>query len=227
MSTFKIIIQNQTTTDGRTYNLLAAPPVVHGGANPPVCPVTWHQTFPPLQPGSQAEFVFTDELFAFAGTADDSNSAALQPSDTVAIRSWAPVRSKSRINNGSQLTVGTDLSIREYASAATKGTFQITADASHPTPNNRVVGLARTHDGAIGGPVPVAALELKPGVTYTLVPSLAVWVRGGESSVGDIQEAPVKGARDAALVEFSGAFNTAIVREKNDGTFQMEYSVNT
>lgn len=87
---------------GRTYNILAAPPLVSGGANPPVPvrPVTWHQTFPPLPPGSQAEFVFTDELFAFAGTADASasSSAALQSSDTIAIRSSAPVRWNSRFD---------------------------------------------------------------------------------------------------------------------------------
>ncbi|KAE8452724.1 hypothetical protein EG329_013983 [Mollisiaceae sp. DMI_Dod_QoI] len=225
MSAFTIIIENQTTTDGRTYNILAAPPLVSGGANPPVRPVTWHQTFPPLPPGSQAEFVFTDELFAFAGTADASSSAALQSSDTIVIRSSAPVRWNSRFNNSSQLAVGTDLSLREYASAAARGSFQVTADASHPTPNNRVVGLARTHDSDGRDPVPVAAIELKPGVTYTLSPSLAVWVLGGVSSVGDIQDAPIPGARDAALVEFSGAFNTAIVRERNNGTFQVEYRV--
>ena len=236
METFKITIVNETTTDGRTYNILAGPPRITGGADPPVRPVTWHRTFPPLPPGSQAELVFTDELFAFAGTADSSggSSAALRPGDGVAIRSFKPVRWRSRVNNCSQFVVGTDLSLREYASGAARGTFQMTADASHPAPNNRVVGLARIHEGAVAGPVPVAAVELKPGVTYTFSPNLALWVRGANSGVGQGEgvgegevaaAAPAPGARDAALVLFEGAFNAAVVRERNNGTLSVEYRV--
>ena len=77
----------------------------------------------------------------------------------------------------------------------------------------------------MGGPSPVAAVELKPGVTYKFTPSLAVWIIGGERQEWEVQDAPVQGARDAALVEFNGVFNTALVLEQNNGHFQVSYNV--
>jgi len=220
MAMLSIAIRNNTSNANRTYNILAEPPTVRGGADPAALPVTWHRT----TAGAKAEFAFTDDLYAFVGQA---SRATLAPGTTIMLETARRLETwNTKFNNGDELAVTSDRQLQPRGRAARRGTFTLSMDSSLQRQSRLVVGLAREAEGAIEGPAPVAVVPLLPGDVYVFAPSLAVWVvGGGEQDDLVVQEAPAARARNAALVQFPRAASRAVVTEYSGPRFQpVEYS---
>lgn len=124
-------------------------------------------------------------------------------------------------DDGDRIFVNNSLELKHFDNWASRMTFQIATDAGIPSPNNYVVGMARKQEGDL--PVPVAAVELKPGADYFFTPSETVFVRATNLEPGLIHTFHNANDENVAKVVFRGTHTQAVVTELSNGTFTVTY----
>ncbi|KAL1953786.1 hypothetical protein VTO42DRAFT_2283 [Malbranchea cinnamomea] len=211
-----ILIQNRSGASGKIYNVFSEQPGVSGGGVQATRPVVWYQTNP-IANNAQAVFRFAPDVYGFVGSTNQPSSQ-LPDGDDVYLQGAQVLRVGTILNDGTRLMVDKSLNITAVDNTAPNHTVDILTKTEVQSANRNVVGIARLQEGE-SMPAPVAVVELKPGVDFSFTPKYGVFISSTQYSQGTIQGL----AQHSAKVEFTGAQKTAVVVEKSDGQFSVDY----
>lgn len=225
-TTYEIRVVNGSSTVQKTYGIFCEKPEVSGGGLDAAQRIVWYK-LGPIPAGGQRSFKFTSEFYAFVGDSNvESRYIENGNGASVGLVDKRAVVLGNEYNVGSKVTVGDSLAITgaDNVLATAQGTFSLGNVSSHPTPNKLVVGLAKMHLQLTPGDVlPVAAVELKPGVSIIFRPSKKILIALTPLSAGAVHTGDLA-SNSTAIVEFSSTSTVAVVTEANDGTFDVKYT---
>ena len=220
---------NNSGSAGKFYNLFSAKATIEGGGNTSESTksITWFRSRP-AAPGGMATFRYDNSFYGFLGCTSNF-SKNLQKGNKVDPTSWAKATVGSFENEGTIFVVDESPAFSEIGPdddtpAPPTQAFKIITTTGHLRDNYDVIGVARGKSLGDGiTPAPTDVVGLKPGNTYTITTSRAVYVKATNFAEGTIQISPDKDPK-AIMVQFPNKMKRATVTEDSRGNFKVTYS---
>ncbi|KAK3370655.1 hypothetical protein B0H63DRAFT_487372 [Podospora didyma] len=223
----KITVVNSSGLNNKGYGIFSGKPAVKGSGFISATQVVWHK-LEPVHNNQQDSFEYSSSFYAFVGSSGAQSLTLETDKTSISLRDKYVIAALAKDNGR-----GTDVKVEQslvlsadtQANGLPEASFTMAVASLAPQqPNFYVIGVARdlVRNHSVARVQPIAAVQLKRATKVTFTPSKTVIIAVTDLHVGDTKTDQFDS--DAmAVVEFPGDIREAVVTEKDDGSFKVEY----